>query len=371
MTKVRVAVVGVGHLGRIHARLLQQLPEAELVAVVDPTAEARQAVAAECSVPGYADCRPLAGLIDAAIVAAPTRQHHAVAHALLEQGVHVFVEKPLTLNVGDADDLIAVAASRGLVLQVGHVERFNPALVALAPHVAQPKYIDAVRSGPFTCRSTDIGVVLDLMIHDIDVVLSLVDDEVASVEALGAAVLGPNEDWAQARLTFAGGCVANLFASRVAWQPQRAMQVVGRDYLATIDFGSRQARFTGRSDAVAEGQLDVTGLDAAGRAHLKDHLFSDYLPTTELVIADANPLLEEQREFISAIRGQANIGVAAEAGRRALDVAERVLVGIAAHRWDGAADGASGPRFETRAPILRGPHWAHSRRAPLSRKRAG
>src|SRR5262245_15209090 len=226
MNRLRVAVIGVGHLGRIHARLMAQASEAELVAVIDPSSEARAAVGAELKIPALAHYQSLLGQIDAAIVATPSRLHHAVAIDLLKHGVHVFVEKPMTLNVGDASDLIAAAAAHDLVLQVGHVERFNPALLAATPHLSEPKYIDAVRSGPFTCRSVDIGVVLDLMIHDIDVVLSLVGDELVSVEALGAAVFGPNEDWAQARLTFEGGCVANLFASRVAWQAQRTMQIV-------------------------------------------------------------------------------------------------------------------------------------------------
>src|SRR5205823_1027499 len=202
----------------VHARLLSQVEGVELAGVVDPSETARTAVANQLNADSFADHVPLLGKIDAAIIAVPSRLHYAVANDLLAHGIHVFVEKPMTLNVGDADGLIDEASSRGLVLQVGHVERFNPAYEAAAAHIGDPKYIDAVRSGPFTCRSTDIGVVLDLMIHDIDIALTLVKDEVIAVEALGAAVIGPNEDWAQARLTFAGGCVANFFASRVSWQ---------------------------------------------------------------------------------------------------------------------------------------------------------
>jgi predicted dehydrogenase len=367
MSKLRLAVIGVGHLGQIHARLLQQVEDVELVAVVDPSESARTAVANELKVAAHADHAPLLGRIDAAIIATPSRLHHAVAADLLEHGVHVFVEKPMTLNVGDADDLVAQAAARDLVLQVGHVERFNPALIAAVPHLGDPKYIDAVRCGPFTCRSTDIGVVLDLMIHDIDVTLSLVDDELVSVHALGAAVLGPNEDWAQARLAFASGCVANLFASRVAWQSLRTMQIISCYGSASIDFGARRAKLMRASEHVLTGQIDVGSLDAAQRTHLKDRLFSDYLPLTDLPIAESNPLLDEQREFVAAIRGEAAVRVAGQDGRRALDVAERVLAEIAAHRWDGAATGAIGPRFETRDAILRGPHW----RKAASRRKAG
>jgi predicted dehydrogenase len=357
MNKVRLAVIGVGHLGRIHARLVSQTPTAELIGIVDPVTEAREAVAAELNVPVYADHRPLLSEIDAAIVAIPSQLHFAVAHDLLVHGKHVLVEKPMTLNVGDAGELVAEAAKRGLVLHVGHVERFNPAFVAAGDQCGQPKYIDAVREGPYSCRSTDIGAVLDLMIHDIDAVLSLVEDEVASVEALGAAVIGPNEDWAQARLTFAGGCIANLWASRVAWQAQRQMKVVSRDCATLIDFGSRQAKVMRPHEALANHQFDINSLSPQERSNFKERLTTDYLPVSELKVTETNALVEEQRAFVTAIQGKATAGVSGTEGRRALDVAERILADIALHRWDGAADGAVGPRFETRQPLLRGPHW--------------
>ncbi|HEY2894677.1 MAG TPA: Gfo/Idh/MocA family oxidoreductase [Pirellulales bacterium] len=366
MSKLRVAVVGVGHLGRIHARLLREASDAELVAVVDPSPEARGAVGVEFGVPSYANHQSLVGQIDAAVVAVPSRWHHAVAIDLLQHGIHVFVEKPMTLNVGDADELIAEAAARRLTLQVGHVERFNPALVAARPQLEDPKYIDAVRSGPFTCRSTDIGVVLDLMIHDIDVALSLVDCEVVSVEALGAAVLGPNEDWAQARLTFAGGCVANFFASRVDWQSRRNMHVVCQSVIADIDFAARQAKVICPSAALND-EVNVAALSADERTHLKDRLFDEYLPLSDLPVPENNALVEEQRDFFTAIREARPVRVSGEDGRRALDVAERILAQIAAHRWQGAASGAIGPRHETREAVLRGPHWKAARPAVVRR----
>jgi predicted dehydrogenase len=376
VNEVRFAVIGVGHLGRIHARLLKQQAGAQLVGIVDPVPAAREAVAAELACPAFSDHTELAGRIDAAIIATPSRQHHAVAAELLAQGVHVFVEKPMTLNVGDADDLIRVAAARNLVLQVGHVERFNPAFVAARPHLGEPKYIEAVRAGTFTCRSTDVGVVLDLMIHDIDIVLSLVDDEVTSVDALGAAVFGPNEDWAQARLTFAGGCVANLSASRVAMEPARRMQIVAHDRMASIDFASRRARVMRPSEQVLAGDVDVNALAPAERTQLVANLFTDYLPVTDLPGLDSNAIVEEQREFVAAVREVAEVSVSGRDGRRALDIAERVLVAIATHRWDGAADGAVGPRPGSAVPamaepILRGPHWGQIRHAARSRRLAG
>ena len=366
MSRVRLAVIGVGHLGAIHARLLRQLPDVEVVAVVDPSADNRNKVAAELELPSLADYGSLYGHIDGAIVATPSRTHHAVASDLLSHGIHVFVEKPVTLNVGDADDLIAEAEARQLVLQVGHVERFNPALIAARPHLTEPKYIDAVRSGPFTCRSTDIGVVLDLMIHDIDAILALVNDEVVSVEALGAAVFGPNEDWAQARLHFAGGCVANLFASRVAWQAERSMQVTCRDSMARIDFATRQAKLLKIDHRLSDGMLDVTRLSSEARTQLKEHLFDEYLPLTNLPVAEANPLADEQREFVAAVRGERLVRVTGYDGRRALDVAEHILTSIAGHRWDGAAQGRVGPRYAS-SGILKGPHWQKA----AARRKAG
>jgi predicted dehydrogenase len=361
MNPLRVAVIGVGHLGKIHAQLLSQVAGAQLVAIVDPVAEARDAASQTLGVPAHADHQTLLGQIDAAIVAVPTRYHHKVAHDLLARGVHVFVEKPVTLNVGDASGLIAAAAENQLVLQVGHVERFNPAYVAATPHIREPKYIEAARSGAYSCRSTDIGVVLDLMIHDIDAILALVGDEVTSVQALGAAVFGPNEDWAQARLTFAGGCVANLSASRVAWQAQRSMQVVCRDCTVGIDFGAKTAKLLRPATAVLAGEIDVNQMSLEERSRVKTHLFTDYLHLSDLPIADTNALLEEQREFAAAIRGERAVRVTGEAGRQALDVAERILAEIAAHRWDGSTSGAIGPRYESREPLLAGHHWHHSR----------
>jgi len=305
--------------------------------------------------------------MDAAIVAVPSRLHYGIAIDLLRHGIHVFVEKPMTLNVSDADELIAEAAARQLVLQVGHVERFNPALTAVAPHLRKPVYVDAARTGPFTCRSTDIGVVLDLMIHDIDVTLSLADDELVSVEALGAAILGPNEDWAQARLTFAGGCVANLFASRIDWQARRLMHVVCRGCIADIDFGARQTKLMRTARGLLDDDLDVSSLEPAERADFKDRLFSDHLPLRDLAVAETNPLLDEQREFAAAIQGRTAVRVSGSHGRRALDVAERILADIAAHRWEGSVTGAVGPRFETRDAVLRGPHWHQA----AQRRKAG
>jgi len=188
----------------------------------------------------------------------------------------------------------------------------------------------------------------------------LVDGEVTSIEALGASVIGPNEDWAQARLTFAGGCVANLFASRVAWQPQRSMQVICSDATASIDFAARQAKLMHVGQQIQSGELDIHALDAGSRNRLKDHLFDEYLPLCDLPTnKDANPLLEEQRSFIAAIHGQSAVLVPGSDGLRALDIAERILTTIASHESRTAKTGPS---------ILRPPHFLS---APPKRRLAG
>jgi predicted dehydrogenase len=345
----------------------------ELVAVVDPIPQAREEVALELGVPAASDYSQLVGQIDAAIIATPTRQHHAVACDLLARGIHAFVEKPVTTSVADADELIQLAEERNLVLQVGHVERFNPAFVAAQPHVENPKYLEAVRCGPFTGRSTDIGVVLDLMIHDLDLILALVSSEVVAVESLGAAVFGPNEDWAQARLVFECGSVAHLRASRVSQVAHRSLEAWCPDRHVRIDFAARKTIVTRHSREVQAGQIDVQQWSAAQRAGLPSRLFTELLPVTELPVEEANAIAQEQQEFVTAIRTGGTVRVCGRAGRAALDVAERIVASINTHRWDGTSQGPVGPRQEAIRRPLAGPHWSLSPAAAEGRRqrRAG
>jgi predicted dehydrogenase len=362
---LRVAVVGAGHLGRIHARLARQLPEWELVAVVDTVPAARNAVAGENQAQGLAHHSELAGRVDAAIVATPTRLHHAIGMDLLRAGVHLFVEKPITSRLSEADELVAAARRLGRVLQVGHVERFNPVSEAIWPRVQRPRYIEAVRAGPYSFRSTDVGVVLDLMIHDIDLALALAGGMPVRVDALGGKVLGPHEDLAQARLEWADGCVANLSASRVSFATQRTMQVFGAEGYAAIDFSTRVARLIRPSERVLRGQIDVEGLDAAEKERLKTVFFEEVLPTEVLQAPPGNAILQELRDFAAAIIGGRAPRVPGEAGRDALAVAELVLASLTSRR--GQSDSPSTPRH----PPIAAPHFVgeehalgHARRAP-------
>jgi predicted dehydrogenase len=235
MSRIRVAVVGVGYLGRFHAQKYAALPACELVGVVDPQPKARDAVAAELGVPGHADYRDLVGKVDAVSVVTTTPLHFEIAAAFLNAGAHVLVEKPMTETLAQARELIDLASARGRVLQVGHLERFNAAILAAEPYLRAPRFLECHRLAPFRERGTDVNVVLDLMIHDIDIVQSIVRSPLASVDAVGTPVFSNEIDIANARLRFENGCVANTTASRVSLKTERKLRIFQDDAYFSID----------------------------------------------------------------------------------------------------------------------------------------
>ncbi len=334
MNRLRMAVVGCGHLGSIHARLLRSLDEVRLVAVVDPLCAARERLAAECDTAPCADLGALRGQLDAAVIATPTAQHCEVAEQLLDDGVHLLVEKPITRTVAEADRLIAAARRRGLVLQVGHVERFNPAWNAVVGRLAHPRYIEAVRAGTYTFRSTDVSIVLDLMIHDLDLAMSLAQSPVVELSATGVALFGPHEDLAVAQLQFASGCLATLKASRVHHAPQRTMHVFSREAFAAIDFAQGAAHVACPTPAVLRGEVDLTSCPPEQRTQVQESLFRDLLRLETLQVERINAILQEQREFVASTLHGAPVRVPGEQGRATLAVAERILDSIRAHRWN-------------------------------------
>ncbi|MEX0678938.1 MAG: Gfo/Idh/MocA family oxidoreductase [Pirellulales bacterium] len=352
MNRLKLGVVGAGHLGRIHARLLAEMSDVELVAVADPVAAARDKVAADHGAAGVADHRELVGHVDAAVIATPTRLHHAVALDFLRSGTPLLVEKPLAATVAEADQLLDAARRHGAILQVGHIERFNPAFTAAAARVGRPQYVDAVRASGFTGRSTDIGVVHDLMIHDVDLVLSLIDAPLVRVDAVGVAILGQQEDAAQARLEFADGCVANLSASRASYSaaPHRRMHLWSARGFAAIDFGTCTASVVTPSEAVKSGEFDYESLSAEEKAGFKDRLFTEILRVEPLQVESRNALADELRDFVDAVRNRTEPRVTGREGRDALAVVEAIVNSIRAHRWQ--IHEPAPP-----APILRGPHW--------------
>ncbi len=354
---IRIAVVGAGHLGRIHTRILASLPQFELQAVVDPVESQRQQVAAEFRTTAAAEVNEVLDRVDAVVIAAPTTHHHAVATQCLSRGRHVFVEKPLTLDRRQADALIRLASQQRVALQVGHVERFNPAFTAAQPHLRQPKFIQATRRGGYTFRSTDIGVVLDLMIHDIDLVLALAPGEVTRVDAMGVALFGQHEDMAQARIEFENGCVANLNACRASHGAERTMQVWTTDGFAALDFQQKTASIVRPSAALRDRTLQVDTLTPAEKQALRDRLMTDHLPIESLTVVPNDAITAELLDFAESIGTGRSPRVSGQAGRDAVALAERVLDKIAAHAWNGAHPGPVGPHFETAPAIIPAPHW--------------
>lgn len=318
-----IAVIGAGHLGRIHARLLAAGDHARLHAIVDPIADARNALAAQHGVPAHSDCGAILDEIDAAIIAAPTVHHAEVAQRLIESGKHLLIEKPLAANSQEANAIVAAARKHGVVVQSGHCERFNPAYQTLKQHVKQPRLIQCERSGPYSFRSTDVGVVFDLMIHDIDLALDLVGAEVLRVDALGGVTIGPHEDWAQARLEFANGSVAQLAACRTAIDAARVWKVQSGNGYAEADFASGSLRTLTPGQAIQDG-FDPNALSPAEREDWKSRLFEDLLIQEEFP-GEGNAILQEQQDLVDAIAEQREPRAAAGHAARAIDIAERIL----------------------------------------------
>ena len=343
MTRLRLAVIGVGHLGQHHARILAHQPDVELVGVVDSNPDQAASVSRRLHTKAYTSYEPLLGEVDAVSVVTPTSFHHAAAAAFLKRRTPVLVEKPICKTVAEADELIALAQKADVPLQVGHIERFNPAFEELSRRPIRPALIEAERHGPFTGRSTDIGAVLDLMIHDLDLILSLVDGPVSRVSAIGAAVFGGHEDMVNARLEFETGCVAHVTASRIAARPKRRLRIWASEGYAGVDFVSRKLSLVQPSDDVKRHGLNVNRLDPATRARLKDEVFGRHL---EVLNVDADrkhdQLTAELRHFLECVRHNRTPRVTGEDGRDALALAHRVLDAVQAHQWEGRPDGAVG-----------------------------
>jgi len=300
---LRVAVIGVGYMGRFHAQKLARCKGARLAGVVDANPARAQEIAREVGAPAHTDSRELLGAIDAAAVAVPTERHYRVVRDCLEAGVHVLVEKPLARSVVEADRLLALARRKGLVLQVGHLERFNPAFRALANSSQRPLFIDIERLAPFKSRGIDVDVVLDLMIHDLDLVLALDRSPVRRVSACGFRVLTGAVDIANARIEFASGCVASVSASRVSQVPVRKLRVIrGRSYVSADLQGQRLRTVRNTRAGIREVERTFERTDA---------------------------LALQAAAFVRAIRSAHSPAVGGDEGRRALQLALKVsrLVG--------------------------------------------
>lgn len=352
MSRIRTVVVGAGHLGKFHARILKTLDEFELTAIVDPLEAARVAAGEQFGVPTTADHLPWLGNVDAVVVASPTNRHRCITRDFLEAGAHAFVEKPLTSTVADAEELVECALLRRRTLAVGHVERFNPAFQAVRPLFAGPRYIECLREGPFSFRSTDIGAVLDLMIHDIDLALSLAAAPLCGVEAVGQSVLGKREDVVHARLRFADGCIADLHASRVAPAPSRQLKIQSAERFAAVDLNARTATITHLDPRLVRGEVDVETMDAAAKSNMKEAIATQWLRVERLEVAPRDAITAELQDFAAAIRTGRRPTVSGVDGLEAVRAAEQILVAL-----DSAKER---PTRETRPTILTGPHWSRT-----------
>jgi len=309
---VKVAVIGVGHLGKHHARILSTLPGAALVAVVDTNRARADEIAAAHRVRAVYDARDLVGQVDAVTVAVPTELHHDIALMFLEAGVPALVEKPLARTVAEADALIAAAARAGVALAVGHTERFNPAVAAARPLLTDPRFIEVHRLGAFPERSLDIDVVFDLMIHDLDVLLSLVRSEVESIEAVGVPVLTGKVDIANARLRFANGCIANLTASRISRDKVRKIRFFQPATYVSIDYASQKVELWQLKKTASDEASSVPGAPGVSIAG------------GDVTVANEEPLARELADFVDAVASKRAPMVTGEDGRRALALAQQI-----------------------------------------------
>lgn len=338
MSDLRVIVVGVGALGQHHARIVSKIDGVKLVAVADPREEIGRDVAARHNTRWVANYREVIDQVDAASIVAPTTLHHTIASDFLSRGIAVLVEKPLTANVADAESLVELAEANATVLQVGHVERFNPAMKAAKKMCGLPKYIRAERTSLFPFRSMDIGVVHDLLIHDIDLTLDLVRSPVVSVEAFGIHLMSEHEDIVNARLKFANGCIADLVASRMNPDAKRQMQVWSANGCVSIDFQTREVTNYSPSERLRFGQspIEKAAQPGANIQQLRDDIFGKYIRVEKPNVVECDALTEELTEFVAAVQGVLEPACNGRAALAAVRVADQVLTSMAEHHWGNA-----------------------------------
>jgi predicted dehydrogenase len=328
--KIRVGVIGAGGLGQHHVRIMGELPDAEMVGFFEARPERAAEIARTLGARAFSTLDELLSSVDAVTIVVPTPGHHAVAKAALERGIHVLVEKPFTATLDEADELLALADKNGALVQIGHVERFNRAIRAALPFVDNPKFIESDRLAPFNPRGSEVAVVLDLMIHDIDLVLTLVGAKVTSVKAVGVGVLTPSVDIANARLEFATGAVANITASRVSRERMRKIRLFQQSGYISLDLSTGSGEFYRMRRDVDLAEL--------AKGPLALEAFVERVPVEA---PEGEPLRLEFQSFLAAVQGKAPVTVTGEDGRAALAVALQIvreiertaptLAGVAGH----------------------------------------
>ena len=302
---LRTAVIGVGYLGRFHAQKYAQLAGSKLVGVVDANSDARTKVAAELSTQAFGDYRDLFGKVDAVSLAVPTPMHHAIGCELLRNGIDVLIEKPIATTVSEARELVDLAQKHGRVLQVGHLERFNPAVLAAAERLRTPRFVESHRLAPFKQRGTDVSVVLDLMIHDIDLIQELVGTPIESIDAVGASVFSGEIDIVNARLRFKGGCVANTTASRISLKQERKIRIFQDDAYLSVDMQQKILTVIRKKDQAP--------VESPAQVSIEEESFDQ-----------GDALLAEIEAFLKAVRERSTPVVTGEDGLRALETAMKI-----------------------------------------------
>ena len=309
MQKLRTAVVGVGYLGKFHAQKYAVLPSSHLVAVCDTHFETASHLAEQLGINAYADYRALTGLVDAVSIVTPTPSHHAIARFFLEQGIHVLLEKPIAVTLEEAEDLIQIARRQKAVLQIGHIERFNNVIQGVKPMLTNPRFIESLRLAPFKMRGSEVSVILDMMIHDIDIIQSIVQSPIRAIDASGAAVLSPFLDIANARIEFNNGCIANLTANRINAKISRRLHIFQHDALFNLDLQHKKLTIQRKGE-------------------------QEMLPGIPMMIRDKisypkdDPLREEIAAFLTAIIENKPPLVSGEDGKQALQTALQITAAI-------------------------------------------
>ncbi|HUO08698.1 MAG TPA: Gfo/Idh/MocA family oxidoreductase [Phycisphaerae bacterium] len=339
---LNAVVVGVGRMGQHHARNYGKIPGFHLVAIVDLNEATRTKIAGEYGCKGFSSVDELLAWsrqsntpIHAASVAVPTVFHRAVAEQLMQAGADVLIEKPLAPNVADAQAIVDAARNLKRILQVGHTERFNPVYRALQKYELHPKFVEVHRISPMTFRSIDVGVVLDMMIHDIDLVNHLVKSPVVDVRAVGVTVIGGFEDIANARLTFANGCVANLTASRLALRTERKMRLFSPNAYVTVDYQKKSGAVITRTANEKELERVRKEVREGRITDLMQLNYPELVKYEDLAIQDTEPVRVELESFEQAIRNRSEPEVTGEDGLVAVDISCRIAASVAAHKWDG------------------------------------
>jgi predicted dehydrogenase len=335
MEKLRTAVVGAGKMGEIHARVYYDLPQSDLVAIIDIDPDKSKRLAKKCRCEAARNVTELIGKVDAVTIAAPTTEHFAIAKPLIEAAVPVLIEKPLASDVNQARAIVELAKQNNCLVAVGHSERCNPVVQAMKRLQIEPKFIEAARISPYPFRSTDISVVLDVMIHDIDIILSLAASKVARVEAVGIGVIDPNsEDICNARITFENGCIANITASRLALKTERKVRVFSKQAYLSVDYFKKTGvviKAAPNIDLVEK----IRQLKKAGAFSLLTQNWQDLLHVEKLDVDDKEPLRVEQEAFLRAVADKSlRPEVSAEEGLAAMQCADMIIESMKKHKWE-------------------------------------